>query len=114
MLGVNNYGNREIACTRDNKNDLSRTFWEIYITQAVLTLVLSVGYVIYVVGFVADNKVIYLIQALYGGQDGSSDHVGIVENGRVYTIEGNSGDSCRQNSYPIGYYEIYGYGTPAY
>ncbi|MSA02010.1 CHAP domain-containing protein [Lactonifactor sp. BIOML-A3] len=52
-----------------------------------------------------------------GGQDGSSDHVGIVEkveNGRVYTIEGNSGDSCRQNSYPVGYYEIYGYGTPAY
>lgn len=52
-----------------------------------------------------------------GGQDGESDHVGIVEkveNGRVYTIEGNSGDSCRQNSYPIGYYEIYGYGTPAY
>lgn len=52
-----------------------------------------------------------------GGQDGSSDHVGIVEkveNGRIYTVEGNSGDSVRQNSYPIGYYEIYGYGTPAY
>ena len=52
-----------------------------------------------------------------GGQDGSTDHVGIVEkveNGRVYTVEGNSGDECRQNSYPIGYYEIYGYGTPAY
>ena len=52
-----------------------------------------------------------------GGQDGESDHVGIVEkveNGRVYTVEGNSGDSVRQNSYPIGYYEIYGYGTPAY
>lgn len=51
------------------------------------------------------------------GQDGQSDHVGIVEkveNGRVYTVEGNSGDSVRQNSYPIGYYEIYGYGTPAY
>ena len=52
-----------------------------------------------------------------GSQDGSSDHVGIVEkveNGRIYTIEGNSGDSCRQNSYPVGYYEIYGYGTPAH
>lgn len=52
-----------------------------------------------------------------GGQDGSSDHVGIVdrvENGVVYTVEGNSGDSCRQNSYSIGYYEILGYGTPAY
>lgn len=52
-----------------------------------------------------------------GGQDGESDHVGIVEkvvDGHVYTIEGNSSDSCRQKSYPIGYYEIYGYGTPAY
>ena len=52
-----------------------------------------------------------------GTQDGSSDHVGIVEkveNGRVYTIEGNSGDACQQNSYPIGYFEIMGYGTPKY
>ena len=32
------------------------------------------------------------------------------ENGIVYTIEGNSGDSCRQNQYPVGYYEILGYG----
>ena len=51
------------------------------------------------------------------GGDGVADHVGIVEkveNGRIYTIEGNSGDSCRQNSYPVGYYEIYGYGTPAH
>lgn len=37
-----------------------------------------------------------------------------VENGRVYTVEGNSGDSVRQNSYPVGYYEILGYGAPAY
>ena len=37
-----------------------------------------------------------------------------VENGKVYTVEGNSGDSCRVNEYSIGYYEILGYGTPAY
>lgn len=52
-----------------------------------------------------------------GGQDGLSNHVGIVvkvENGRVYTIEGNSGDSCRQKSYILGYYEILGYGIPGY
>lgn len=50
-------------------------------------------------------------------RDGLSDHVGIVErveNGIVYTVEGNSGDSCRSNSYSVGYYEILGYGTPAY
>ena len=39
--------------------------------------------------------------------------LGVIDE-RRYTIEGNSGDSCRQNSYPVGYYEIYGYGTPAY
>ena len=52
-----------------------------------------------------------------GGQDGLPDHVGIVErveNGRVYTIEGNSGDSCRENSYTLGYYQILGYGVPNY
>ena len=49
-----------------------------------------------------------------GPQDGEADHVGIVEkceNGIVYTIEGNSGDACRQNQYPVGYYEILGYGS---
>ena len=52
-----------------------------------------------------------------GGLDGGADHVGIVEsveNGRVYTIEGNSADSCRERSYPLGYFEILGYGVPVY
>ena len=49
--------------------------------------------------------------------DGESDHVGIVEkveNGIVYTVEGNSGDSCRENHYAVGHYEIIGYGVPQY
>lgn len=49
--------------------------------------------------------------------DGFSDHVGIVEkveNGRVYMIEGNSNDSCKQNSYDLNSLEIQGYGTPLY
>ena len=52
-----------------------------------------------------------------GPQDDVPDHVGIVErveNGVVYTVEGNSGDSCRQRSYSVGYYEIWGYGCPVY
>lgn len=51
------------------------------------------------------------------GQDGLADHTGIVEkveNGMVYTVEGNTSDSCRERSYPVGYYEILGYGCPAY
>ena len=47
------------------------------------------------------------------GNDGSIDHVGIVEkceNGTVYTVEGNSGDACKQQSYPVGSGSVYGYG----
>ena len=49
--------------------------------------------------------------------DGEVDHVGIVEkceNGIVYTVEGNSGDACRQKQYAVGSSVIYGYGIPAY
>ena len=49
--------------------------------------------------------------------DGTTDHVGIVEkceNGTVYTVEGNSGDACKQRQYAVGSSKIYGYGSPAY
>ena len=49
--------------------------------------------------------------------DGETDHVGIVENcenGVVYTVEGNSGDACRQKQYTVGSSSIDGYGVPAY
>ena len=49
--------------------------------------------------------------------DGVTDHTGIVqkcENGTVYTVEGNSGDTCRTKTYPVGSSVIYGYGIPAY
>ena len=51
------------------------------------------------------------------GNDGSVDHVGIVESvvdGNIYTVEGNSGDKVARRSYPIGYGQIVGYGVPAY
>ena len=46
--------------------------------------------------------------------DGNSDHVGIVEKcegGRVYTVEGNSGDQVRQRNYAVDYASIMGYGV---
>ena len=53
-----------------------------------------------------------------GGQDGVTDHVGIVshvENGTIYTIEGNSiGDSCLERTRTVGDYQIMGYGVPVY
>lgn len=52
-----------------------------------------------------------------GARDGIPDHTGIVDRvdeNYIYTIEGNSSNMCRQNKYPIGSADIYGYGTPAY
>ena len=49
--------------------------------------------------------------------DGASDHVGIVEScdgTTVHTIEGNSGDAVRQNSYTVNSQSILGYGLVAY
>lgn len=49
-------------------------------------------------------------------QDGVPDHVGIVEkveNGMVYTVEGNSRDMCRQKQYSLGSSVILGYGMSA-
>lgn len=54
-----------------------------------------------------------------GGQDGSSDHVGIVEyydieKNIVHTIEGNSSDECKQREYSKDDNQIMGYGRPAF
>lgn len=49
--------------------------------------------------------------------DGVPDHVGIVEKSSgstVYTVEGNSGDACKQMQYTVGERCIFGYGVPAY
>ena len=49
--------------------------------------------------------------------DGLADHVGIVEkveNGLIYTVEGNSGDRCVENRYYLGSAPVYGFGLPQY
>lgn len=49
--------------------------------------------------------------------DGGANHVGLVEYveaGQVHTIEGNSSNMVRRNSYPLGDTNILGYGMPKY
>lgn len=49
--------------------------------------------------------------------DGFADHIGIVErveNGRIYTIEGNYLNEVRRSSYPIGEGTIRGFARPRY
>ena len=49
--------------------------------------------------------------------DGLADHVGIVEkveNGLIYTVEGNTGDICAERRYTMGSAPVYGFGLPLY
>lgn len=45
LLGLNQYGNREIAKTRGDRCKLSRTFWSIYLGQLSIGAVVSIAYV---------------------------------------------------------------------
>lgn len=65
LLGVNNYGNRTIAKSRDNKEELSKNFWGIYFFQLFMGIIMLTFYLGYV--FIFDNKyrIIALIQSLF-------------------------------------------------
>lgn len=65
MLGINNYGNREIAKVRDNREELSREFWSIYRLQLMVVGVMIVGYLSYLFLWCKAYEEIAEIQFLY-------------------------------------------------
>lgn len=64
MLGVNNYGNRSIAQTRDDKTNNSKTFWGIYLFQLISSIIMVIIYSIYVIAW-CDDKIIGWIMVIY-------------------------------------------------
>lgn len=65
MLGLNNYGNRAIAKTRDDNENLSKEFCSIYAFQIITSVLSLVLYLIYVNLFDNQYKNIALIQTMY-------------------------------------------------
>ena len=65
MLGVNNYGNRAIARVRDNRNEMSRTFWEIYTFQFIMSLLCITLFLSFCLFIARENQKIYLVQLFY-------------------------------------------------
>ena len=65
--------------------------------------------------FFWNNKYVFKENDETGNRNNLADHVGIVEkieNGIVYTIEGNTEDSCLRRNYNVNSLDILGYGTP--
>lgn len=65
MLGVNNHGNRSIAMVKNNKEKLQRTFVSIYSVQFIMSAIMIVLYSIYIIFIAKENKIIFIIQAIY-------------------------------------------------
>lgn len=64
MLGMQMYGNRQIAYVRDKKKTLSETFWSLYSIQLVTCIISLIVYYLFIELYICDNKLIYLIQGL--------------------------------------------------
>lgn len=65
MLGLNNYGNRTIAKVRDDKEKLSKEFCSIYALQLIMSIIMIICYLLYVVIFNNQYKLIAFIQIMY-------------------------------------------------
>ncbi|MDR0676024.1 MAG: oligosaccharide flippase family protein [Elusimicrobiota bacterium] len=63
-LGVNIYGNREIAFVRDDKNQLNQTFWEIIVMRIITVTVVFVCFIFLLVFYQFKYKEILLIQSI--------------------------------------------------
>ncbi|TGA99979.1 flippase [Sporolactobacillus shoreae] len=64
ILGIDTYGNKIIAMTRDNKRKMSENFFSLYFLQLMLTLSSVAGYLILVFFFIQQDKNIALIQTI--------------------------------------------------
>lgn len=65
LLGVNNYGNRMIAKNRDDKEELSKTFWSIYLFQLLMGIIMLILYIVYILILNNEYKSISLIEAFF-------------------------------------------------
>ena len=65
MLGINNYGNRTIAKSRDNKEELSRNFLGIYSIQFTLSIIMIAIYLFFISRFEKKYTLIGYIQVIY-------------------------------------------------
>jgi len=65
MLGISNHGNRCVAAVKDDPEKLSNTFCSIYTIQLGTFVISSVIYLVYILFFCVDNKLVAAIQFLY-------------------------------------------------
>lgn len=65
MLGILNYGNREISIISNDINKRTAKFAQIYIIQFISGIISLLVYILFVFFFIKDNQIIFYLQTLY-------------------------------------------------
>ena len=69
MLGLGNYGRREIAFARRDREYLSKVFWSIYFLQVFTSLIAIIAYIIYLIAlddnYMMNLMIIYVVSAVF-------------------------------------------------
>ncbi|HHY83209.1 MAG TPA: oligosaccharide flippase family protein [Clostridiales bacterium] len=65
ILGMKNYGNRCVAMSRDNRANLSRTFWSLYFMQVITAGLAVIVYLVYVLLFEQKYELIALLHTIF-------------------------------------------------
>ncbi|MEQ8155640.1 MAG: flippase [Clostridiaceae bacterium] len=65
QLGIITFGNRSIAACNGDKKKINTTFSGIFCIQAVMAVFICILYLLFVIIFVEENKLIFYIQFLY-------------------------------------------------
>lgn len=65
MLGITNYGNREIAKNSDDKSKLNKVFSSIYFLQLITSTIVIFAYLIYMIFIAKENINVNLIVCLH-------------------------------------------------
>ena len=70
QLGINNYGNREIARHRDDIIERSRLFLSIYTFQIITCFIMIVGYCLFLLSVEQNYSTIFYVQTIFWRIDG--------------------------------------------
>lgn len=65
LIGINNYGARNIAKNSNNQENMSENFSNIYCLQAILTIIMLIIYYIFIFFIYMDNLKIMIIQSIF-------------------------------------------------
>lgn len=63
-LGVNTYGNREIAKVRDDKSKLNTAFFEIFYMQVINMFIAMIAYYVFCLCTIKENMYVYLLTGI--------------------------------------------------